>query len=109
MAKNNAKKSRRKKTDHPADSPANEPHSVTPSSLTVVAKTSPRRPVRGTGSAAAGQAGALQGLPRDADVDSQSVEELVEEGQSHEADVVSAIENVPEPDRGEVHTHLDDE
>lgn len=53
----------------------------------------------------AGQSGALQGLPRDSVVDSESVEELVSEGQAHEADVVSSIEDAPEPDEGELHTH----
>jgi hypothetical protein len=32
------------------------------------------------------------------------VEELLEEGQSYEADVVSGIENAPGPEQGEVRT-----
>jgi hypothetical protein len=47
----------------------------------------------------------LQGLPRNPDADSQSVEELVEEGQFHEAEVISGIEDAPDADREEVHTH----
>lgn len=60
---------------------------------------------RGIGQNAAGQSGDLQGLPRAEDVDSESVEELLEEGQSFEADVVSGVENAPDPDEGEVRTH----
>jgi hypothetical protein len=51
----------------------------------------------------------LQGLSRDPDADSQSVEELIEEGQTHEADVVSGVENAPDADQGEVRTHADKE
>lgn len=94
------------KTDRASDSPENEPHSPEPSTLSgVIGKQDPPPPVRGTGSAAAGQAGDLQGLSREADADSQSVEELLEEGQAHEADVISAIENAPDPDEGELRTH----
>lgn len=52
----------------------------------------------GTGSNAAGQAGDLQGL------DSKTVEELVEEGQSFEAGVISGIEDAPDADAAEVTT-----
>jgi hypothetical protein len=107
MAKKKARESKStQKRDRASDSPANEPHSPEPSTLSgVIGKQDPPPPVRGTGSAAAGQAGDLQGLSRDADADSQSVEELVEEGQAHEADIISAIENAPDPDEGEVRTH----
>jgi hypothetical protein len=64
------------------------------------------RPVRrGLGENAAGQSGDLQGLSRVEDVDSESVEELIEEGQSFEADVVSGVQNAPDADQGEVRTH----
>jgi hypothetical protein len=101
MPRKSAAKSKRKKPDNPA----NEPHSPEPSSLTVVARTTRREHARGTGSAAAGQSGDLQGLPRDAVGDSESVEELIEEGQAHEAELVSGVENAPGPEQGEVHTH----
>ncbi len=52
----------------------------------------------------AGQSGDTQGLATDATVDSQSVQELVEEGQSFEAAVVSGIENAPDADAGQVRT-----
>lgn len=60
---------------------------------------------RGLGQGAAGQSGDLQGLSDAENVDSESVEELIEEGQSFEADVVSGVENAPDPDEGEVRTH----
>ena len=101
MPKKSAAKSRRNKPDNPA----NEPHSPEPSSLTIVARTTHRGHAWGTGPTAAGQSGALQGLPRDAVVDSESVEELIEEGQAHEAEFVSGVENAPGPEQGEVHTH----
>jgi hypothetical protein len=41
----------------------------------------------------AGQSGDLQGLSGTADADSESVDELIEEGQFYEAEVVSGVEN----------------
>jgi hypothetical protein len=52
-----------------------------------------------------GQAGDLQGLSGVADADSESVEELVEEGQYYEASVVSGVEDAPDADEGPVKTH----
>ena len=60
---------------------------------------------RGLGEGAAGQSGDLQGLSRTEDVDSESVAELIEEGQAFEADVVSGVENALDADQGEVRTH----
>jgi hypothetical protein len=60
---------------------------------------------RGLGPNAGGQSGDIQGLPRGEDVDSESVEELAEEGQSFEAEVVSGVENARDADQGEVRTH----
>jgi hypothetical protein len=37
--------------------------------------------------------------------DSESAGELLEEGQTFEAGIVSGVENAPDPDQGEVHTH----
>jgi hypothetical protein len=59
---------------------------------------------RGLGPNAGGQSGDIQALPRDEGVDSESVEELEEEGQAFEAEVVSGVENAPDADRGEVRT-----
>ena len=38
-------------------------------------------------------------------VDSESADELLEEGQTFEAGIVSGVENAPDPDQGEVRTH----
>src|SRR3989442_9624054 len=59
---------------------------------------------RGLGSASGGQSGDTQGLSRKEDADSESVEELLEEGQSFEAEAVSGVENAKDPDQGEVTT-----
>ena len=53
----------------------------------------------------AGQSGDTQGLSNLAEADSESVEELAEEGQFFEAGVISGIENAPDADQGEVTTH----
>ncbi len=59
---------------------------------------------KGLGSGSAGQSGDTQGLSDDAEADSESVAELVEEGQFFEAEVISGVENAPDADQGEVHT-----
>jgi hypothetical protein len=59
---------------------------------------------RGLGSDSAGQSGDTQKLSRTEDVDSESVEELVEDGQDFEAEAVSGVENAKDPDQGEVTT-----
>jgi hypothetical protein len=58
----------------------------------------------GLGPSAGGQSGDVQGLSRTEDVDSESVEELTEEGQHFEAEVVSGVESAPDADKGEVRT-----
>jgi len=47
----------------------------------------------------------LQGLSRAEQADSESVDELVEEGNPFEADVVTGVENADNADEKEVHTH----
>ncbi len=59
---------------------------------------------RRAGSSSAGQSGDLQGLSRKALVDSESVEELVEEGQAREAAAISGVEDARDPDEAELHT-----
>lgn len=59
---------------------------------------------RGLGLASGGQSGDTQGLSREEDADSESVEELAEEGQYFEAEAVSGVENAKDPDQGEVTT-----
>lgn len=59
---------------------------------------------RGLGPEAGGQAGDTEGLSRSNLADSESVEELIEEGQAFEAGVISGVENAPDADEGEVQT-----
>jgi hypothetical protein len=59
---------------------------------------------KGTGSNSAGQSGDTQGLSDVAESGSESVEELLEEGQTFEAEVISGVENTPDADVSEVHT-----
>lgn len=65
----------------------------------------PRRQRRGLGSEAAGQSGDTEGISGEAEADSESVEELLEEGQSLEAEVVSGVESAGNADDGGVRTH----
>jgi hypothetical protein len=58
----------------------------------------------GLGPNSAGQSGDTQGLSDLAEADSESVLELIEEGQSFEAEVISGVENAPDADVAEVHT-----
>jgi len=53
---------------------------------------------------AAGQSWDTQGISDAAEADSESIEELLEEGQSFEAGIVGGVENAPEPDLAEVRT-----
>src|SRR6476646_9850637 len=59
---------------------------------------------RGLGAASGGQSGDTQGLSRRSYDDSESVEELMAEGQYMEAEAVSGVENAPDADQGEVRT-----
>jgi N utilization substance protein A len=52
----------------------------------------------------AGQSGDLQGISDVADADSESVKELVEQGNAFEADAVDGVENAKDPDVSEVTT-----
>ena len=55
-------------------------------------------------SSSGGQAGDTQGLSRQEENDSESVRELVEEGQYLGAEAVSGVEDAQDPDQGEVTT-----
>ncbi|MGB8579598.1 MAG: hypothetical protein WCD47_02155 [Candidatus Sulfotelmatobacter sp.] len=59
---------------------------------------------RGLGSQA-GQSGDLQGLSNRERADSESVDELLEEGNAFEADVVSGVQSAGDHEGQEVHTH----
>jgi hypothetical protein len=52
----------------------------------------------------AGQSGDTQGLSDVAEAGSESVAELIEEGQVYEAEVVGGVEDAPDADVAEVHT-----
>ena len=56
-------------------------------------------------SRSAGQSGDLQGLSNTESADSESVDELIEEGNAFEADVVSGVESAGDDDEKEVRTH----
>lgn len=60
---------------------------------------------KGLGPNSAGQSGDLQGLSNAAGADSESVDELLEEGNAFEAEVVEGVENVPDADQGGIKTH----
>jgi len=59
---------------------------------------------RGLGGESAGQSGDTQGLSRREFSGSESVEELLEEGQYLEAEAVGGVEDAPDADEGEVRT-----
>jgi hypothetical protein len=61
--------------------------------------------LEGLGSRAGEQSGDLQGLSNIQRADSESVDELLEEGNAFEADVVKGVEDAGDADEGEVHTH----
>jgi hypothetical protein len=52
----------------------------------------------------AGQSGDTQGLSDIAEAGSESVAELMEEGQSFEAEAIGGVEDAPDADVAEVHT-----
>ena len=60
---------------------------------------------KGLGANFGGQSGDLQGLSNSAGADSESVDELLEEGNAYEAEVVEGVENAPDADQGGVRTH----
>jgi len=51
------------------------------------------------------ESGDLQGLSRAETVDSESVDELLEEGNSFEAGVISGVQEADDEEPREVHTH----
>jgi hypothetical protein len=53
----------------------------------------------------AGQSGDVQGLSNVEGADSESVDELIEEGNAFEADVVAGVESAENTDEKEVRTH----
>ena len=90
------KKTRAKKTTRKA--------STSPRPVRAGGRASESEFKRGLGPETGGQSGDIQGLSRAELADSESVEELVEEGQAFEAGVVSGVENAPDADESEVKT-----
>jgi hypothetical protein len=62
-------------------------------------------PVERPDEKAAGQSGDLQGLSRREVADSESVDELLEEGNAFEAEVLEGVEDAGDQGVREVHTH----
>ena len=62
-------------------------------------------PPEGSGARSGRQSGDLQGLSNVQGADSESVDELIEEGNPFEADVVTGVEDAGDADDGEVRTH----
>ena len=60
---------------------------------------------KGLGTRAGVGAGDLQGISILENVDSESAEELLEEGQAFEAGIISGVEAAPDADKSEVTTH----
>ena len=58
-----------------------------------------------TGHDSAGQSGATQQISDTLIADSESVEELAEQGNAFEADAIHSVENARDPDMAEVTTH----
>src|SRR6266850_1715385 len=60
---------------------------------------------KGLGTRAGVGSGDLQGISILENVDSESAEELLEEGQAFEAGIISGVEDAPDADKSEVSTH----
>lgn len=58
----------------------------------------PPRKQKGTGPSSGGQSGDTQGLPEEAESNSESVTELLEEGQTFEAEVIAGVEEIDNPE-----------
>ena len=104
-AKGNAiRKARKQKTARKSAAsrrPAREAQVVLGSQSveTVPLKRQARAAAAGTGGGDFGGVSVVEGA------NSESPEELLEEGQTFEAGIVSGVENAPDPDQGEVRTH----
>jgi hypothetical protein len=81
-----------------------EIRSAEPSTLSGRVFSAAGRSARSPIARSAGQAGDVQGLSRRRIADSESVEELVEEGQAREAAAIGGVEDAPDPDEAELYT-----
>src|ERR1700722_1166584 len=122
MAKKKKATKKAKKKTAPRK-PKKQPKKVKPNPKLALKKTSKKKVVKkrsrgkadsaelvgyqrkGLGSLTGGQSGDIQGLPRRTGIDSESVTELLEEGQTFEAEADAGVENAADPDVSEVVTH----
>lgn len=107
--KSNQRKISRKKVRPAAkkklsSKPAKEIRSPEPSTLGGSTFPTGQRRRSGMGSRSAGQSGDVQGVSRKPVADSESVEELLEEGQAREAAAIAGVEDALDPDQAEVYT-----
>jgi hypothetical protein len=114
-----AKKSAILKKKSPQSKPAVKTRVVAKKTIAVKAVTVPKRRVRVKSQTvdtmafspkkprapSGGQSGDLQGLSNVEGADSESVDELIREGNAFEADVVSGVEEAGNADESEVRTH----
>lgn len=99
-AKKKAPKRKAARKPVPARRPARQPQIVfgSRSVETVPLRRRERAAAAGAGGGDFGGASVAES------VDSESADELLEEGQTFEAGIVSGVENAPDPDQGEVRT-----
>src|SRR5580700_7419845 len=101
LAKKAPKKKARAKKATPKKKPAQKKRRARGKSQSVATVAFERK---GLGAKSGGQSGDLQGLSDSASADSESVDELLEEGNAFEAEVVEGVQDAPDADRGEVRT-----
>lgn len=95
------KAQKRKATRTPRRKHARQRQAVLGSQNVETVQLKPRARVAASGAGG----GDFGGVSTVEDVDSESADELLEEGQAFEAAAVSGVENAPDPDQGEVRTH----
>jgi hypothetical protein len=105
-----AKTTRRKtiaaKTRNPAAAKTRKPAKKKAKKVAAKRRSAPREfPVKEPEAQSGRLAGDLQGLSRFEDAESESVAELVEEGNAFEAGILSGVEAADTEDEGEVETH----
>ena len=98
---------KRKGTRKAARKPAARRRPVRPTQAVMGSQSVETVPLRRRARAAAAGAGGgdFGGVSVVEGADSESADELLEEGQTFEAGIVSGVENAPDPDQGEVRTH----
>jgi hypothetical protein len=95
-----AQKTRKQNAIRMARRPARQKRVVRGSQSVETVQLRPRARVAASGAGA----GDFEGISAVESVDSESPDELLEEGQAFEAGIVSGVQNAPDPDQGEVRT-----